>query len=109
MPLAPVGCPSARLLPTPNPLQLQGGGCLGISILAGPSASRVPCRGRLPGDARGGPGASASGLRTGSGEIAGERKTSSWKRRGLPGSTWGGPMSLQAWLPADPELGVPEA
>ena len=103
------GVPLLVSSPPPTRCSSRAGAARGSASLWDPLPPGVPCRGRLPGNARGSPGASASGLRTGSGEIAGERKTSSRKRRGLPYSTWGGPMSLQAWLPADPELGIPEA
>lgn len=103
-----LGVPPLVSSPTPTRCISRAGTAQGSASLRDPLPPGAPCRGQRPGDARGGPGASASGLRTGPGEIAGERKTSSQKRRGLPGSIWGGPMSLQAWLPADPERGVPE-
>ena len=103
-----LGVPSLVSSPPPTRCNSRAGTAQGSASLQDPLPPGAPCRGRRPGDSRGGPGASASGLHTGPGEIAGERKTSSQKRRGLPGSIWGSLMSLQAWLPADPERGIPE-
>lgn len=68
-----LGVPPLVSSPPPTRCNSRAGTAQGSASLRDPLPPGAPCRGRRPGDSRGGPGASASGLHTGPGEIAEER------------------------------------